>query len=35
LYDGAVANSQLERHPAAARVAKEMAELVLETSPRA
>jgi len=35
LYDGAVANSQLESHPAAARVAKEMAELVLETSLRA
>ena len=35
LYDGAVANSQLESHPAAARVAKEMAELVLETSSRA
>ena len=35
LYDGAVANSQLESHPAAALVAKEMAELVLETSPRA
>lgn len=35
LYDGAVANSRLDAHPDAARVAKELAELVLETFPRA
>ncbi|MGY0390641.1 TetR/AcrR family transcriptional regulator [Nocardioides sp. WG-D5] len=35
LYDGAVSNSQLDTHPAAVRVAKEMAELVLETGLRA
>jgi AcrR family transcriptional regulator len=34
LYDGAVANSHLDTHPAAVRVAKELAELVLETAPR-
>lgn len=34
LYDGAVANSRLDTHPDAARVAKELAELVLETAPR-
>ena len=34
LYDGAVANSRLDTHPDAARVAKELAELVLETTPR-
>jgi hypothetical protein len=35
LYDGEVANSQLESHPAAEQVAKEMAKLVLEASLRA
>jgi AcrR family transcriptional regulator len=34
LYDGAVANSRLDTHSDAARVAKELAELVLETAPR-
>jgi hypothetical protein len=34
LYDGAVANSRLDTNPDAARVAKELAELVLETAPR-
>jgi AcrR family transcriptional regulator len=34
LYDGAVANSQLDKHPDAVRIAKELARLVLDTSPR-
>jgi AcrR family transcriptional regulator len=34
LYDGAVATAQLDTHPAAVRLAKEMAGLVLETAPR-
>ncbi|MDR6508496.1 helix-turn-helix domain-containing protein [Arthrobacter oryzae] len=35
LYDGAVANSQLDKHPDAVRLARELAQMVLETSPRA
>lgn len=35
LYDGAVANSQLDKHPDAVRLARELAKMVLETSPRA
>ena len=35
LYDGAVANSQLDKHPDAVRLARELAQGVLETSPRA
>lgn len=34
LYDGAVANSQLDTHPDAVRLAKELAAMVLEASPR-
>jgi hypothetical protein len=34
LYDGAVANSQLDGHPDAVRLAKELALTVLDTSPR-
>jgi AcrR family transcriptional regulator len=34
IYDGAVASSRLDTHPAAAVVAKELAELVLTTAPR-
>lgn len=34
LYDGAVANSQLDAHPDAVRLAKELATMVLETSQR-
>ncbi|MDQ0864661.1 TetR/AcrR family transcriptional regulator [Arthrobacter globiformis] len=34
LYDGAVANSQLDGHPDAVRLAKELALMVLDTSPR-
>lgn len=34
LYDGAVANSQLDAHPDAVRLAKELATMVLDTSPR-
>lgn len=34
LYDGAVANSQLDDHPDAVRLAKELAQMVLHTSPR-
>jgi AcrR family transcriptional regulator len=35
LYDGAVANSQLDAHTDAVRLAKELASMVLNTSPRA
>ncbi|MDR6508506.1 hypothetical protein [Arthrobacter oryzae] len=35
LYDGAVANSQLDKHPDAVRLARELAQMVLDTSPRA
>ena len=35
IYDGAVANSRLDSHPAAALVAKDLAQLVLTTAPRA
>jgi len=35
LYDGAIANSQLDTHPEAARIAKELAVMVLETATRA
>ena len=35
LYDGAVANAQLDAHPDAALIAKVMAQQVLETAPRA
>jgi AcrR family transcriptional regulator len=35
LYDGAVANSQLDEHPDAVRLAKELAQMVLDTSPKA
>lgn len=35
LYDGAVANSQLDAQPDAVRLAKELASMVLHTSPRA
>jgi AcrR family transcriptional regulator len=35
LYDGAVANSQLEGRPGAVRLAKEIASVVLNSSPRA
>jgi AcrR family transcriptional regulator len=34
LYDGAVASAQLDGRPAAVRMAREMAELVLATAPR-
>jgi AcrR family transcriptional regulator len=34
LYDGAVANAQLDSHPEAVRLAKELARTVLESSPR-
>ncbi|TDK24844.1 TetR/AcrR family transcriptional regulator [Arthrobacter crusticola] len=34
LYDGAVANSQLDTHPDAVRLAKELASMVLNNSPR-
>ncbi|WP_457112530.1 TetR/AcrR family transcriptional regulator [Marmoricola sp. URHA0025 HA25] len=34
LYDGAVANSQLDAHPDAVRLAKDLARVVLETSPK-
>jgi AcrR family transcriptional regulator len=34
IYDGAVASSRLDSHPAAALVAKDLAELVLTTAPR-
>ena len=34
LYDGAVANSQLDAHPDAVRLAKELARVVLHTSPK-
>jgi AcrR family transcriptional regulator len=34
IYDGAVASSRIDAHPAAALVAKDVAELVLEASPR-
>lgn len=34
IYDGAVASSRLDAHPAAAVVAKELAELVLRAAPR-
>ena len=34
LYDGAVANSQLDTHPEAVRIAKELAALVMESAPR-
>jgi AcrR family transcriptional regulator len=34
LYDGAVANSQLDSHPDAVRLAKELASMVLNTSAR-
>ena len=34
LYDGAVANSQLDTHPDAVRLAKELASMVLNSSPR-
>jgi AcrR family transcriptional regulator len=34
LYDGAVANAQLDRHPDAVRLARELARGVLESSPR-
>lgn len=34
LYDGAVANSQLDTHPAAALVARELGEMVLAAAPR-
>lgn len=35
LYDGAVANAQLDAHRAAVAIAREMAALVLDTAPRA
>jgi AcrR family transcriptional regulator len=35
LYDGAVANSQLDAQTGSVRLAKELASMVLETSPRA
>lgn len=35
LYDGALANFRLDTHPAAAQLAKQMVELVLETARRA
>ncbi|WP_030980732.1 TetR/AcrR family transcriptional regulator [Streptomyces sp. NRRL S-1824] len=34
LYDGAVANSQLDAHPDAVRLAKELAAMLLQASPR-
>jgi AcrR family transcriptional regulator len=34
LYDGAVANAQLDSHPEAVKLAKELARTVLESSPR-
>jgi AcrR family transcriptional regulator len=34
IYDGAVANSQLDQHPDAVRLAKELALMVLDASPR-
>ena len=35
LYDGAIANSRLDTHPEAARIAKDLAVMVLETATRA
>jgi AcrR family transcriptional regulator len=35
VYDGAVASARLDSHPAAALVARDLAELVLTTAPRA